>query len=204
MRPDFIDRYSRLASPLHHLPAGFKTAATLALIVAVAAAPRGWIPLFAVAAGLLLILAAVSRIPASFLLRRLLLVEPFVIGVALLSLFQPAGWRLFLILVARSTICLFALILFSNTTPFSEVLAVLRRVHVPGIFVTLLALMYRYIFVLLDESARLQRARASRSFGPRGTRRWRGVAQMAGQLFVRSTERAERIYEAMCARGWRA
>ncbi len=203
MRPDFLDRYSRLSSPVHRLPAAVKTTATLALITTVAAAPRGWTPLFVATAAALLVLAAMSRIPPLFLVRRLLLLEPFVIGVAFLSLFQPGGWERFVVLLARSTLCLFALILFTNTTPFSQLLTVLRRVRVPGIFVTLLALMYRYIFVLLDESTRLQRARASRSFSRRAGRGWRGTAQMAGQLFVRSSERAERIYDAMCARGWR-
>jgi energy-coupling factor transporter transmembrane protein EcfT len=32
---------------------------------------------------------------------------------------------------------------------------------------------------------------------------WRLLATVIGQLFVHTTERAERIYMAMCARGWK-
>jgi cobalt/nickel transport system permease protein len=63
--------------------------------------------------------------------------------------------------------------------------------------------MHRYLFVLLDEMERMQRARRSRTFVASRTSVWRGSAQVAALLFVRASERAERVYLAMCARGWR-
>jgi cobalt/nickel transport system permease protein len=63
--------------------------------------------------------------------------------------------------------------------------------------------MYRYLFVLIDEAERLNRARSSRTFSASRLRRWHTLASLIGQLFVRSTERAERIYAAMSARGWK-
>jgi cobalt/nickel transport system permease protein len=72
----------------------------------------------------------------------------------------------------------------------------------PWIFVTLLALMYRYLFVLVDEAERMERARRSRALTDRKSLEWKTTATVISQLFVRSTERAERIYAAMCARGW--
>ncbi|HUL77166.1 MAG TPA: CbiQ family ECF transporter T component, partial [Vicinamibacteria bacterium] len=59
---------------------------------------------------------------------------------------------------------------------------------------TTIALMYRYLFVLIDEAGRMQRARASRTLRPSRAFEWRSTAALAGQLFLRSTERAERIY----------
>jgi cobalt/nickel transport system permease protein len=203
MRHDFLDRFSRLDSPVHGVPSGAKVAAAVAAVVALTVVPIRWYETFAVAAVLLVAIAALSRIPASFLLRRLLLLEPFVIGVALLALLQAGGLAVFAAVLVRSTLCLFALILLANTTPFTELLHVLRRVHVPGLLLTVLALMYRYVFVLIDERERLLRARSSRSFRPRRWGVWGSLAATAGQLFVRSSERSERIYAAMCARGWR-
>ena len=69
--------------------------------------------------------------------------------------------------------------------------------------ITTIALMHRYLFVLVDESERMRRARASRTF-TRGRRfHWHTLATVVGQLFIRASERAERIYDAMCARGWK-
>ena len=203
MRHDFLDRYSRLASPVHALPAWLKALATLTLVMAMAVARPSWWPALVVATALLVAGAWLSRIPAGFLLRRLLLLEPVVVVVATLALWQSDGGMRFALLVARSTLSLAALILFTNTTPFGEVLELLRRCRVPSLLVTVLALMYRYVYVLVDEAARLQRARASRAFSRSAARSWRSVASGAGQLFVRSSERAERVFTAMCARGWR-
>jgi cobalt/nickel transport system permease protein len=203
MRHDFLDRLSRLDSPVHRLPSGVKVIGAVTAVVALTVVPIRWQAAFAAVAALLLVVAVLSRIPASFLARRLLLLEPFVLGVAVLALVQAGGVRVFVAVVVRSTLCLATLILLANTTPFTELLRVLRRVRVPGLLLTVLALMYRYVFVLIDERDRLQRARASRSFGPRAAGRWRSIAATAAQLFVRSSERSERIYAAMCARGWR-
>jgi cobalt/nickel transport system permease protein len=200
MRHDFLDRYSRLDSPVHHLPAWTKLAAALTIVMATLLSPRpAWLAGIAL---FLVVLAGIGRIPWGFLARRLLLLEPFVLGVAVLSLLQHGGWQMFLFLVARCTLCLLTMVLLANTTPFSDLLHVLKTLHVPALLVTTLSLMYRYLFVLMDETQRMKRARMSRSFTPQRRWTWWATATVAGQLFIRASERAERIYEAMCARGW--
>jgi cobalt/nickel transport system permease protein len=203
MRHDFLDRHSRLDSPVHRLPAAVKLAVALGLVIGTVLVPVSFTAWYLFLAGFLAGLAWATRIPPGFLIRRLVILEPFVLGVALLALFQPEGARIFVVLVGRSTLCLFTMILLSNTTPFAELLAVLRRARVPALLITTLALMYRYLFVLVDELERMKRARASRTFTKRRGHAWKTPATVVGQLFIRSTERAERIYAAMCARGWR-
>ncbi len=203
MRHDFLDKWSRLASPIHHAPASLKLALALAAAVASVVTPlsRWWV-LLAIGAGLTVV-AALSRVPPLFLLGRLVLLEPLAAGVAVLSALQPHGGAIALSIVVRSTLCLATTILLTSTTPFAELLGTLRRLRFPALLLTVLALMYRYLFVLIDEAERMQRARRSRSFSGRRAHAWTSLAALAGQLFVRSTERAERIYAAMCARGWR-
>jgi cobalt/nickel transport system permease protein len=81
-------------------------------------------------------------------------------------------------------------------------LSVLLRLRVPALVITTFALMYRYLFVLIDETHRMRQARASRTFAPHRSHLWHALGTVVGQLFVRSCERADRIYSAMCARGW--
>ncbi|MGA2180477.1 MAG: cobalt ECF transporter T component CbiQ [Verrucomicrobiota bacterium] len=189
--------------PLQHLPAGGKLAGALFLILTVVLLPRtaltGLLMVAAVIGGLL----AVSQIPLWFLLKRLLLLEPLVLGVAGLMWFQPDGGKIFALVMFKANLCLLTTILLSNTTPFAELLRVLQRLRMPWVFVTTLTLMHRYLFVLRDEAERMRRARASRTF-TRGRRfQWLALSSVLGQLFVRASERAERIYNAMCARGWK-
>jgi len=63
--------------------------------------------------------------------------------------------------------------------------------------------MQRYGPVLIDESRRMQRARSSRTFRGGRFSTWAISGGIIAQLFLRTLNRAERIYLAMCARGWK-
>jgi cobalt/nickel transport system permease protein len=162
-----------------------------------------WVPGLAVAAAVLIAAAIVLRVPSKTVIRRMLVAEPFAVAIAIMALFQPGGTRLFLIMLSKSTICLFCMVLLGVTTSFPEVLDSLKRLRVPGLLITTLALSYRYLFVLVEEAERMKRARLSRSFRTGRLHAWRVLASIISELFVRAADRAERIYSAMCARGWR-
>jgi cobalt/nickel transport system permease protein len=203
MNGDFLDRYSRLNSPVHRLGPPVKLAGAFALVLAIVLTPLSVAWFFAILTAFLLAVAGLARLPWKFLLWRLLLLEPLVAGISLMSLFQPGGTHVFMALAIKSTLCLATMILLSSTTPFAELLRVMRRLGVPWLLVTTLALMYRYLFVLVNEAERMHRARASRTFTRQRFQLWRSLGTLLGQLFVRTSERAERIYAAMCARGWK-
>jgi cobalt/nickel transport system permease protein len=190
-------------SLVRRLPAAVKLATGFVIILGTVLVPASWTGWFLGTALLLLLLALISRVPLLFLLKRLAVLSPFVLGVALVNALQPAARASWVTVLVKSGLCLTSVVLLSNTTPFSEVLRVLRRLRVPGLLITTLALMHRYLFVLVDEAERMRRARASRTFMRRRRTQWHTLATVVGQLFVRASERAERIYAAMCARGWK-
>jgi cobalt/nickel transport system permease protein len=185
------------------MPAELKLGAALAIIVGTVIVPGWWIAWFAGVAVLLSVAAILSHIPPLFLLKRLALLSPLILGVALVNALQPAFRGSWVVVAVRSILCLLTVILVSNTTPFSKILSVLKRVHVPGLLVTTIALMHRYLFVLMSEAERMSRARASRTFVRDRRTRWQALSTVVGRLFVRASERAERIYDSMCARGWK-
>ena len=86
-------------------------------------------------------------------------------------------------------------------TGIHAICAALERLGVPRALVTQLLVLYRYLFVLADEAARMDRARSLRSFGSRG----RGLSlagPFLGTLLLRTWSRAERIHLAMLSRGF--
>lgn len=189
------------SAPVRRPRAGPALAVAAAAVIGIVCLPRAaWGAYGAVGAGLVAT-TLLLRVPLRTVLRRLLLVEPFVLGVAVLSLLQPHGGVVFASMLCKSTACLLVMILLAETTRFSELLGVARRLRLPAVLVTTLGLTHRYLFVLREESSRLRRARRSRTFaaGRRGA--WRAAAGVIAQLFVRTTVRAERIYAAMLARG---
>ena len=195
--------HSHRASPVSRLPAWLKLGVALVIIVVTVLVPPRAVGWFVAMALVLSITVVLSRLPLLFLLKRLAWLSPLILSVALVNAWQPTARGGWVAVAAKSTICLLTIILVSNTTPFSQILRVLKAVRVPGLLITTLALMHRYLFVLVEEAERMRRARASRTFTRRRGARWQALSTVVGQLFVRASERAERIYDAMCARGWR-
>jgi cobalt/nickel transport system permease protein len=203
MRHDFFDRFSRLDSSIHHLPSYVKLLFSIGIIFTVVIIPIHYRWVFFMFFIILILVSFISKIPWRFIGSRLLFLEPFALGIAVMSLFQHNGFAIFLSILIKSTLCLLTIILLSNTTPFSEILSIFRRIGAPTLLITVLALTYRYLFVLSDEATRLRRARDSRMFVIRRSRIWLSLTSLMGQLFIRSTERSERIYTAMISRGWK-
>ncbi len=217
MKHDFIDRYSRIESPVHSLDARAKVIALFVIIIACVTTPADqWWP-FAIYAGLVMIIATASRIPWRYLLSRMLVVVPFIIVVAAfvpfmhkgggkvdLGLFYVSRGGLLVVwnVAVKSLISVACLVILSSTTPFSDLMHGFERLHVPRFFTTVAAFMYRYIFIIVDEAERMKRARDSRNFRARWLWHARVVGYMVASLFLRSQERAERVYQAMAARGF--
>lgn len=109
----------------------------------------------------------------------------------------------------RSWLSVQMAILLTASTPFPDLLNGLRNLGLPQLFVSLIGLMYRYMSVISDEAHRLMRAREARSARMLGrvgggSLWWRArvAGNLVGQLFLRSYERSERVYQAMLARGY--
>jgi len=155
---------------MHRLPAALKLGAALFVIVTTVLTPIQWTAWFAGATAVLILATAFSRLPALFLFKRLLVLSPFVLGVVLVNAFQPVGRANWVGVAIKGVLCLMTVLLVSNTTPFSQILRVLKSVRVPALLITTIALMHRYLFVLADEAERMRRARACRTF--KGGRRF--------------------------------
>ena len=188
---------------ISRLSPSLKFCVALVIITATALLPRGPHLLYFAPTGILLVLWPLCRMPVGYALRRLLVVEFFILGIALLSLLTPSAAPVVLSAIIKSNLCVLAMLLVTWTTPFQEILAVLRRMRLPSVMLTTLALMYRYLPVLGEETRRMERARASRTFLKSRRLAWHNVSAVIGRLFIRSADRAERIYLAMCARGWK-
>ncbi|AKL66465.1 cobalt ECF transporter T component CbiQ [Streptomyces goshikiensis] len=202
-------------SPVHALPAHCKLAATFAFVLVVVSTPRGAVWAFGLYAVLIATVAAAARIPAGFLLRRLVIEVPFVlfaflmpfvaegerVGFLGMSLSVPGLWGAWNVL-AKGTLGVAASVLLASTTELRALLLGLQRLRLPPLLVQIASFMIRYGDVITDELRRMSIARRSRGFEARGVRHWGVLAKTAGALFIRSYERGERVYLAMVSRGY--
>jgi len=223
MRHSFLDKYAYQDTPVHRLDGRVKLIVFGVLIVAAATTPaRAWWAL--VGYGLVLCcLIAGARIPPLYVLTRWLVVLPFILVAAASAPFLKGGeavWTGTLLgmkltatehglsvavnTIARASVSVVALITLLSVTPMADLLESLRRLKAPAVLVMLAGFAYRYVFVLAGEAHRLKTARESRSFGRGALMHMRGLGKTIASLFVRSCERAERVYAAMLSRGYDA
>lgn len=202
-------------SPVHRLPAHVELLALLGFVLVVVATPREQVWAFAAYALMLVAVARVARVPAGFVLPRMLVELPFVVFAVLLplvatgprvdvgglSLSGPGLWAAWNVL-AKGTLGVVASILLAATTEPRDLLVGLQRLRVPDLLVEIAAFMVRYADVVADEMSRMRVARASRAFDAGHLGHARVLAQAAGALFVRSYERGERVHLAMLSRGY--
>ena len=161
-----------------------------------------------------LIAAALGEVPGRVLFRRVLIVLPFCLFAGLGSLLFDRGVRYMLgaipvtggmlicgSIVLRGVLVVWAVSILMAVTPASVLFSQLRRMHVPGVLVRLLEMTYRYIGTLLEETGRMQTAYALRS-GGKTALEMRHMGAFVGMLLLRSHGRAQRVYAAMCLRGY--
>jgi cobalt/nickel transport system permease protein len=229
MHIHFLDPYQPRTSPIHALDARIKFVLTVAFILTVSLTPVAAWPVYILLFALILSVEILSGLGIGYVLKRALLALPFVLA-ALPVIFTLKGTSLFTIplgswtltasleglerfigVALKSWISLQAAIVLASSTPFPELLQAMRAVGIPRLLVGMFGLMWRYLFVLVDEALRLMRARAARSgqsaeAGKRcgGSVAWRArvTGGMAGNLFLRAFERSDRIYVAMLSRGY--
>jgi cobalt/nickel transport system permease protein len=206
-----------LASPVHRRDPRAKILGLFGVtVVAVSVSPRQW-PVWVACAAVLVALAATARVPPGVLWRRGRIVLAPVIAVALVVPLVRSGgetWSLGPLTVheaglevlagvaAKALIGTFAAVLFGCTTTFPAALRGLEALHVPRVLVLIAQMMYRYLFVLVEELGRLRLALAARAYKPRTALQAAALGRAATSLFLRSHARGERVHLAMRARGY--
>lgn len=172
---------------------------------------------------LVLLLAALSKLDVSGFIKRVWLGIPFFAGIVVLpSVFFVGHHALFKIplglftlvvhregvlaavtFVVRVGVSVSLAVLLILTTRWADILKALRTLRVPSLFIVVLSITYRYIFLLLHTANAMFLARKSRTVAHTSGKeqRWWIVASMS-TLLSRSLRMSEEVYQAMLARGF--
>jgi cobalt ECF transporter T component CbiQ len=198
------------------------------LVLLVAASVVRSIEVLLVAYALTLVVAGLSQVPVWFFVKRVWLFVPIFTGIvvlpATLSIITPGEIVLPLwtwqgtqvgvtaqglsaagLIVSRVALSISLVVLLTLTTPWVQLLAALRALGVPRMFVLVVGMAYRYIFLLLGSVTDMYESRRSRSVGAakhdKAARQF--VSSTAGALLGKSHALSEEVHQAMTARGFR-
>jgi len=208
MNHAFIDRYARLKSPIHNLKSSQKLLSAFSMLALLLLG----LPLLNFGNALfgillygfwLLMIAIISRIPLTFLFSRSALVLPFSALIVIVNFYSGNfEFDQMIVTLFKSFFSVFTLLLLTSTTAFNDILKQLSQWGMPRLLITILAFMYRYFFLLLDEIEALERAVQMRHSSVTGWKRIKVYSNIIGVLLIHSFERAENVYQAMQMRGF--
>jgi cobalt/nickel transport system permease protein len=210
----YLDRLSYQDTLIHRIDPRIKLFSAASFIVAVISFPKysisGLFPFFLFP----ILFIALGDIPVRLILKKVLVVSPFALFVGIFNpLFdsRPAlevpgftvscGWVSFASIMLKFTLAISTALLLIATTSFPGICFALQKLRIPKAFVAQLLFLYRYIIVLMEETMKIIRARDMRSFGKRGNE-MKHFVPLISVLFIRTVDRAERVYHAMLARGF--
>ncbi|BAU23071.1 cobalt ABC transporter permease [Caldimicrobium thiodismutans] len=165
--------------------------------------------------GLLLL----AKTPLTLLLKRLLLINFFllllwgslILGDLLVFLYNKKGvfldpetLSLGLYITLRSNTLFLATLALLATSPLSSLTHALLHLRVPSRLVLLFHLSYRYLSLLHQEYDKMRLGLMAKGFKPKtGLYTYRIYAYLLGMLVIKSLKRAEDLYLAMLARGYK-
>ncbi|WP_066638324.1 cobalt ECF transporter T component CbiQ [Desulfolucanica intricata] len=93
--------------------------------------------------------------------------------------------------------CLYFL---SLTTPMTDVIYIFRKMKVPALFIELMTLIYRFIFVLMETAEKIYTAQSSRLGYSSVKISFCSLGKLASNLFMKSFYRSQLLFQALSAR----
>ena len=209
-----LDLLAEQDSPIHRLDPRAKLITTFVFIVYVVSFGKYEIarllPFFLFPAFLI----GMADLPFGYLLRKLIIVSPFVLFIGIFNPFidrqillsfgtlqVSGGWISLVSILLRFLLTVGAALLLIATTGFPAICMALEKLGAPRIFAVQLLMLYRYIFVLIEEAIRMLRAHTLRSFSTKKMR-YQVFKQMLGNLLLSTIDRAHRIHLAMLSRAF--
>jgi len=116
--------------------------------------------------------------------------------------FTEQGLHTANILFFRALASVSCLYYLSLTTPIVEIIAVLRKAKMPELFLELMSLIYRFIFVLLETADKIYLAQSSRLGYADLKKSYSSLGHLISNLFIRAFKRSNDLYSALEARGY--
>ncbi|MBI5573385.1 MAG: cobalt ECF transporter T component CbiQ [Elusimicrobia bacterium] len=210
----YMDMLAEGDSFLHRLNPGAKLITTMAFIITVVSFDKYSVSALTPFFVYPLVLIAVGGLPAGYLLKKILFVSPFAVFIGIFnplidrevifhlgSIGISGGWISFMSVIMRFALTVSSALILVALTGFNTVCESLLKFGVPKPFIVQLMFFNRYMLIFTDEAGRVVRARSLRSFS-KGAAGLGIFASLAGHLLLRTIDRAERIYRAMCCRGF--
>lgn len=105
-------------------------------------------------------------------------------------------------LITRALGAVSAMYFLALNTPMIELFEFLRGTRLPNLLVSLMELIYRFIFIIWEEASNMRIAQSSRLGNASFKTAVRSTGEMISMIFIRAYKRADRIFMSLESRGY--
>ncbi len=196
----YLDELSEKITIIHNVHPLAKVLTTIIYLIIVVSFSKyeisGLIPLILYPMTLIIL----ADIKITMIIKRLLVVLPFVICIGIFNplldhtsiliignIYISGGWISFISILIKCALTVAASLILIATTGINKIALSLRLLKVPKLFIIEFLLTYRYITVLIEEAGRITRAYSVRSHIQKGIR-FKDCGYLIGQLLIKTVD----------------
>ena len=151
-----------------------------------------------------LILFIIGKVQIKFILKKVIYVFPIILGLSVINLiidFSYSEIYFSVLLLFKCTFALVGALLLIVTTGINNLAFGLKKLKIPNILIMQILMLHRYVILMMEECYKVKSAYELRTLGEKSMT-MKDYVQIVGQMFLKTLDISENVYEAMKLRGF--
>ena len=199
-----IDELGDMNTKIHKIDSAIKIVVTIIYVIKILSIKQFTILNITCIVLYPLILFIIGKVQIKFILKKVIYVFPIILGLSAINLiidFSYSEIYFSVLLLFKCTFALVGALLLIVTTGINNLALGLKKLKIPNILIMQILMLHRYVILMMEECYKVKSAYELRTLGEKSMT-MKDYVQIVGQMFLKTLDISENVYEAMKLRGF--
>lgn len=199
-----IDELGDMNTKIHKIDSAIKIIVTIIYVIKILSIKQFTILNITCIVLYPLILFIIGKVQIKFILKKVIYVFPIILGLSAINLiidFSYSEIYFSVLLLFKCTFALVGALLLIVTTGINNLALGLKKLKIPNILTMQILMLHRYVILMMEECYKVKSAYELRTLGEKSMT-MKDYVQIVGQMFLKTLDISENVYEAMKLRGF--
>ena len=199
-----IDELGDMNTKIHKIDSAIKIIVTIIYVIKILSIKQFTILNITCIVLYPLILFIIGKVQIKFILKKVIYVFPIILGLSVINLiidFSYSEIYFSVLLLFKCTFALVGALLLIVTTGINNLAFGLKKLKIPNILIMQILMLHRYVILMMEECYKVKSAYELRTLGEKSMT-MKDYVQIVGQMFLKTLDISENVYEAMKLRGF--
>ena len=199
-----IDELGDMNTKIHKIDSAIKIIVTIIYVIKILSIKQFTILNITCIVLYPLILFIIGKVQIKFILKKVIYVFPIILGLSAINLiidFSYSEIYFSVLLLFKCTFALVGALLLIVTTGINNLAFGLKKLKIPNILIMQILMLHRYVILMMEECYKVKSAYELRTLGEKSMT-MKDYVQIVGQMFLKTLDISENVYEAMKLRGF--